>query len=167
MAQVEPAPFGGYGRQSQSSSGDTSRGGLLNLTFSSRCPPDIQPNTRIIALCGITDFIGHVPVSPSSSESDTPTSTSRPAEKTGMASIMTKGRDLLSPSKRKERKLRKKAKRSSKAPVGLASPEKDGWFFSDFYLFHHLFRGLGKYPSAIGNWVPSNNSNRRQSTLDD
>lgn len=25
-----------------------------------------------------------------------------------------------------------------------ASPEADGWFFSDFYLFHHLFRGTTK-----------------------
>ncbi|MCJ1369532.1 hypothetical protein MMC20_000743 [Loxospora ochrophaea] len=22
-----------------------------------------------------------------------------------------------------------------------AGPEKDGWFFSDFYLFHHLLKG--------------------------
>ena len=25
-----------------------------------------------------------------------------------------------------------------------ASPQKDGWFFSDFYLFHHLFRGTAQ-----------------------
>lgn len=24
----------------------------------------------------------------------------------------------------------------------LASPELDGWFFSDFYLFHHLFHPI-------------------------
>jgi hypothetical protein len=25
---------------------------------------------------------------------------------------------------------------------GLASPKQDGWFFSDFYLFHHLFKDV-------------------------
>ncbi len=28
--------------------------------------------------------------------------------------------------------------------LGNAAPDKDGWFFSDFYLFHHLFRGTAK-----------------------
>lgn len=28
--------------------------------------------------------------------------------------------------------------------LGNASPEKDGWFYSDFYLFHHLLRGTAK-----------------------
>lgn len=27
---------------------------------------------------------------------------------------------------------------------GASSPLHDGWFHSDFYLFHHLFSGLGK-----------------------
>ena len=27
---------------------------------------------------------------------------------------------------------------------GLVAPKEDGWFLSDFYLFHHLLRGLGK-----------------------
>lgn len=52
--------------------------------FLSFCPPDIQPNTRTIALCGANDWNG-------------------------------------SPTSRK-----------------------DGWFFSDFYLFHHLLEGTGK-----------------------
>lgn len=25
-----------------------------------------------------------------------------------------------------------------------AQPNKNGWFFSDFYLFHHLFQGTAK-----------------------
>jgi hypothetical protein len=28
--------------------------------------------------------------------------------------------------------------------LGNAAPDHDGWFFSDFYLFHHLFRGTAK-----------------------
>ena len=27
---------------------------------------------------------------------------------------------------------------------GNAGPKQDGWFFSDFYLFHHLFKGTAK-----------------------
>lgn len=28
------------------------------MNFSATCPPDIQPNTRMISLCGITDYTG-------------------------------------------------------------------------------------------------------------
>ncbi len=51
--------------------------------------PDIQPNTRIIAICGIND--SHDP----------------------------------------------------EAEFGDASPRADGWFFSDFYAFNYLLKGLG------------------------
>ena len=37
--------------------------GLLGQQFSSRCPPDIQPGTHIIAVCGIRAFkdsVGHM-----------------------------------------------------------------------------------------------------------
>jgi hypothetical protein len=27
----------------------------------------------------------------------------------------------------------------------MASPVNDGWFISDFYLFHHLFQGIGEF----------------------
>lgn len=30
----------------------------------------------------------------------------------------------------------------------LADPENDGWLFSDFYLFHHLFNPLRMYQSS-------------------
>ena len=58
----------------------------------------VQPNTRIIAICGITDFSGQLPKSPSSSETDAPS----PEEKTG--TLISRGKELFSPSKRKERK---------------------------------------------------------------
>jgi len=35
---------------------------------------------------------------------------------------------------------------------GLASPEIDGWFVSDFYLFNHLLR---KAPVANQTWLTS------------
>ncbi|KAI9678811.1 MAG: hypothetical protein M1817_005870 [Caeruleum heppii] len=57
------------------------------VRFSTSCPPDIQPNTRILTLCGVND------------EADG------------------------------------------------ASPQEDGWFLSDFYLFHHLLRGIGPQQS--------------------
>jgi hypothetical protein len=44
---VKPAAFGGYGRQKGP------YGSLENLEFVSKCPPDIQRNTRIVAVCGI------------------------------------------------------------------------------------------------------------------
>jgi hypothetical protein len=62
---IQPASFGGYGRQKGL------YGGLEGVRFASRCPPDIQKNTRIIAICGI--------------------------------------------------------------PKEMASPQEDGWFFSDFF----------------------------------
>ena len=133
MADIEPAIFGGYGRKTQASSG-----GLVNLTFNSRCPPDVQPNTRIIAICGITDISRQLPNSPSSSEADAPS----PEKKTG--TLMSRGKKLFSPSKRRGRKRKEKAEKLAKKGSGLASPKNDGWFFSDFYLFHHSFRGLGE-----------------------
>lgn len=51
---------------------------LEGMEFLTSCPPDVPPRSRILGLCGITDW------------------------------------------------------------EGLASPQEDGWFFSDFYLFHHL-----------------------------
>ena len=44
---LSPSDFGGHGRQS----GD--KGGLIGKEFVAYCPPDVQPNTRIIAVCGI------------------------------------------------------------------------------------------------------------------
>lgn len=58
--------------------------GAEDCEFFSFCPPDIQPRTRIIALCGVNDWHDN------------------------------------------------------------ASPQEDGWPFSDFYLFHHLLRDTGR-----------------------
>lgn len=84
---IQPKTFGGDGRTP----------GAEDCEFVSFCPPDIQPRTRIIALCGANDW-----------------------------------RDN-------------------------ASPQKDGWFLSDFYLFHHLLEDTGRsydcrpcLPSLIG-----------------
>jgi len=46
---LQPATYGGYGRQTGI------YGGLEGVEFAARCPPDVQRNTRIIAVCGITE----------------------------------------------------------------------------------------------------------------
>jgi hypothetical protein len=46
---LQPASFGGYGRQTGI------YGGLQGVEFAARCPPDVQKNTRIVAVCGIPD----------------------------------------------------------------------------------------------------------------
>lgn len=128
MAKVQPATFGGRGRNVQAQ-----HGGLANLTFASRCPPDLQPNTRIIALCGITDYTGPTDDPSSAEEEDAP----QPSKKKTLLS-------RISSQKWQDRKKTGKATKSSNTKLGLASPKEDGWFISDFYLFRHLFRGLGK-----------------------
>ena len=47
---VQPASFGGYGRQTGI------YGGLEGVEFAARCPPDVQKDTRIVAVCGIPEF---------------------------------------------------------------------------------------------------------------
>lgn len=67
--EVYPATIGGFGRQFGVQIPDQSRGGLANLAFNTWSPPDIQPKTRIIALCGVTDYT-EKPSLDSSSSSD-------------------------------------------------------------------------------------------------
>jgi hypothetical protein len=76
---LKPADFRGFGR------GEGALGGLNHDEFASFCPPDVQPNTRIIAVCGASDTISY------------------------------------------------------------GSLDKDGWFFSDFYLFYHLLQDSCKF----------------------
>ncbi|KUJ17161.1 uncharacterized protein LY89DRAFT_718821 [Mollisia scopiformis] len=47
---VQPAAYGGYGRQTGL------YGGLQGVEFAAKCPPDVQKNTRIIAVCGIPEI---------------------------------------------------------------------------------------------------------------
>ncbi|KAL8856123.1 MAG: hypothetical protein Q9178_007248 [Gyalolechia marmorata] len=112
------------------------------LAFSSGCPPDIQPNTRLVALCGITDYDGPLNVPSDSENHDEDRRALGKRSKTGV--LKDKLAMAFSISKGKERR---EAKRLEKQQVtgkqGLASPRKCGWFFSDFYLFHHLFQGIG------------------------
>lgn len=79
--RVYPAEFGGYGKKAGLPAEEI--GGLKDVSFVSRCPPDLSPSARILAICGTTDH-----------KND-------------------------------------------------AAPENDGWFLSDFYLFHHLLKGVG------------------------
>ncbi|KAL2218376.1 hypothetical protein M432DRAFT_631996 [Thermoascus aurantiacus ATCC 26904] len=62
------------------------------MEFITHCPPDVPPKSRILGLCGITDW------------------------------------------------------------QNLASPQEDGWFFSDFYLFHHLLSPMD-VPSSNQCWL--------------
>ncbi|KAL1964442.1 hypothetical protein VTN77DRAFT_7000 [Rasamsonia byssochlamydoides] len=68
---------------------------LADMEFVTHCPPDVQPRTRIIGLCGITDF------------------------------------------------------------QDQASPQHDGWFISDFYLFHHLLSPARKAPQPFDKRYPN------------
>jgi hypothetical protein len=77
---LKPGDFRGFGR------GEGNLGGFVNDEFASHCPPDVQPNTRIIAVCGASDTTGY------------------------------------------------------------GSPDKDGWIFSDFFLYHHLLQDSRKFP---------------------
>jgi hypothetical protein len=47
MDKVQPASYGGLGRQTGI------YGGIQGVEFAAKCPPDIQEQTRIIAVCGI------------------------------------------------------------------------------------------------------------------
>ena len=128
-SEISPLTSGGVSRTSV---------GLTDLSFILSCPPVIQPDTRIIALCGITDWRASddEPFSDDDSES---------TKSGAMDKLIGNGKDLLTatyPSKA-NRQERKEAKMLKARPHGLASPKRDGWFFSDFYLFYHLFRGLG------------------------
>ncbi|KAI9371983.1 hypothetical protein BJX61DRAFT_543127 [Aspergillus egyptiacus] len=78
-----PKSIGGDGREPRAETREV-------LSF---CPPDIQPNTRIIALCGANNWHDN------------------------------------------------------------ASPQADGWFFSDFYLFHHLLEDTDTFRSSNQLWL--------------
>ncbi|TAQ85596.1 hypothetical protein B7494_g6083 [Chlorociboria aeruginascens] len=80
-SMIQPASFGGYGRQTGS------YGGLEGVEFAARCPPDVQKGTRIVALCGI--------------------------------------------------------------PGEEAAPHKDGWFFSDFFLFYQMLSSRPELPNQL------------------
>lgn len=128
MAQAEPATFGAYGRSVQGGRDDESKDGLENLPSSSKSPPDVQPNTRMVAVCGITDYTRAL-TTPSSQ-----TDSLSPARKLGTS--LSKGQELLKlPSERKELKEKKEAESSTAQNVDLASLARDGWFLSDSYLF--------------------------------
>ncbi|XMA19745.1 hypothetical protein WAI453_012536 [Rhynchosporium graminicola] len=75
---LQPVPLGGYGRNTGL------YGGLEGLEYASCVPPDVQKNSRIIAVCGI--------------------------------------------------------------PQERASPQTDGWFFSDFFLFWQMFNAHPDLP---------------------
>lgn len=77
---IEPAKLGGFGKDQSEP-----QGGLQGRVFRSRCPPDVAPSTRILAVCGPNDYQDN------------------------------------------------------------ASPEQDGWMFSDFYLFHHLLKNTSPH----------------------
>lgn len=77
----------------RSSPGTTTEDMKKSLSFTTACPPDVGPKTRLIAVCGITDA------------------------------------------------------------KGKASPMEDGWLFSDFYLFHHLFSPLNEPSLSSQVWM--------------
>ncbi|KAL9101423.1 MAG: hypothetical protein Q9163_003315 [Psora crenata] len=139
--RIDPSKYSFQGRQPQAGDyapdKDPTLGGLVDRTFNSCCPPDVQPNTRIIAVCGITDIITRQTVNTARANAPAPKS------KGQLRQTISKSKDLFSASRRQQRKEVKEAQESHGLQQGSASPIHDGWFFSDFYLFYHLFRGAG------------------------
>lgn len=143
--EVYPPTIGGYGRQFGVQIPDQSRGGLASLAFSTWSPPDIQPQTRIIALCGVTDYTGKPSLDFSSSSDNASLKKSFSGKgKKGMERLVSGTKNYFTSSKTSKR-LRRKNKKKKPLPSGLASPEADGWFLSDFFMFYHLFKGLGMF----------------------
>ena len=60
---------------------------------------------------------------------------------------------LLSSKSQREKRREDKTGEAGVFEPGWAHPGDDGWFFSDFFLFHYLFRGLG----ANQLWLTSEN----------
>lgn len=99
-----PADIGGYGGQIQMGVPDLTRGGLIGREFTSVARPDVQPYTRIVAPCGVTDYSGDHGCSVSSDDDDEALSVGTPPIKshTGTFSILaTMTKDLFSAKKRK------------------------------------------------------------------
>lgn len=87
---------------------------------------------------------------PSSSEDEIPSSSTTTRRKTGLGNLISKTAMFLPIGKKKK----------GKEPVqqqGCASPLEDGWFFSDYFMFYHLFHGLGRWKKVLcyvsGNWL--------------
>jgi len=55
--QIAPAGFGGTGGYLEPVFNDLVEDAQIGLNFGSHCSPDVQPNTRIIAVCGIADYL--------------------------------------------------------------------------------------------------------------
>lgn len=145
--EIYPATIGGYGRQFGDQIPDQSRGGLANRAFSTWSPPDIQPKTRIIALCGVTDYTGKPSLDFSSSDNESLKRSFSGKGKKAMERLVSGTKNYFTSSKTSKRLRRKNKKKP--LPPGLASPEVDGWFFSDFFMFYHLFKGLGMFTADI------------------
>lgn len=135
---VYPAEIG-YGRRFQNEIPDPPRGGLVNRAFITWCPPEIQPDTRIIALCGIIDYT-EPSIQPNFSEREDSIITSVGKSKTGVGKFGSKIRNLFAGSSSSERLTRE---RNMSPSQGSVSPVANGWFISDFFMFYHLFKGLG------------------------
>ncbi|KAL8754590.1 MAG: hypothetical protein Q9184_005069 [Pyrenodesmia sp. 2 TL-2023] len=140
--QIQPSGLGGQGRQMDQANfyDDPTFGGLRDITFSSCCPPEVQPNTRIIAICGVTDYIGTETTESSSEDEE---EEADPKGKKTLRKIVSKGKDMFSTSRRQARKNIKEKEKAKTTQQGEGAPKNDGWFFSDFYLFHHIFKGVG------------------------
>ncbi|KAL8960801.1 MAG: hypothetical protein Q9193_002553 [Seirophora villosa] len=138
---VQPSHFGGHGRQMSAANqyDDSTFGGLKGQSFNSCCPPDVQPNTRVVALCGIADWISPATIALSSEEEDD----RRSKPRSTIRKIYSKSKDVFSTSRKHARKDAQAAQKARTSPRGRAAPDQDGWFFSDFFLFNQLLRGMG------------------------
>ncbi|KAL8897147.1 MAG: hypothetical protein Q9207_007358 [Kuettlingeria erythrocarpa] len=123
--------------------GDSTFGGLKGQSFNSCCPPDVQPNTRIIALCGITDQVVDDSIASPAEQEEEEEQDRSSKPKSTISKIYSKSKDAFSTSRKQARKDAEAVRKAGTSRRGLAAPVVDGWFFSDFFLFHRLLRGMG------------------------
>lgn len=140
-SKVIPATIGGYGRYFQDTDSQ-SKGGLADVVFSTKAPPDIQPDLRIIAICGITDCVGQEETLSPSSEDELSNSSTNPRRKTGLGTLISNTASLFSMSKKMKRSKITQQR-------GRVSPSEDGCSFSDYFMFYHIFHGLGRYTKIL------------------
>lgn len=122
----------------------------MGLEFSTRIPPNIQRNSRFIAIYEVADYEGESEQLPSSSEVEMPSSSTTSSRKTGIGNLIYKTALFLSMSKKMKQK-------GTVQQQGRTSPLEDECFFSDYLMFYRLFHGIGRWIKILrrvsGNWL--------------
>lgn len=140
--EIEPKACSFQGKDAHLSSGTDkvgkALGALPGKAFKAHSPPDIQPNTRVLVVCGVADNITE------ESLEQAPKASIWTKSKIASQNALARASQAFSASKSRSPHIDKEIRTAWTTSHGLASPLADGWFFSDFYLFHHLFQNAGE-----------------------